>query len=58
MLCAGHHEAEFGMSWCAGFNGDFWKGYHSILPKEPGGCSHVGTHSDVSCRMCSTLPNA
>ena len=37
MLCAGHHEAEFGMSWCAGFNGDFWRGYHSILPKEPGG---------------------
>ncbi|KAK9845281.1 hypothetical protein WJX81_002192 [Elliptochloris bilobata] len=32
----GHHEAEFGMSWCAGFSGDFWKGYHSVLPKEPG----------------------
>ena len=26
------------MSWCAGFNGEFWRGYHSILPKEPGGC--------------------
>ena len=33
---AGHHEAEFGMSWCAGFSGDFWRGYHSVLPKEPG----------------------
>lgn len=33
---AGHHEAEFGMSWCAGFNGDFWQGYHKVIPKSPG----------------------
>ena len=33
---AGHHEAEFGMSWCAGFSSEFWKGYHSVLPKDPG----------------------
>jgi len=33
----GHHEAEWGMSWCAGFNGDFWRGYHELLPKEVDG---------------------
>lgn len=32
----GHHEAEFGMSWCAGFSGTFWTAYHSVLPKAPG----------------------
>lgn len=32
----GHHEAEFGMSWCAGFGPDFWRGYRSILPEAPG----------------------
>eukprot|EP00775_Hariotina_reticulata_P003566 gene3566-3834_t len=32
----GHHEAEFGMSWCAGFSGDFWRAYHEIIPKAPG----------------------
>ncbi len=34
----GHHEAEFGMSWCAGFGGEFWKGYRSVLPQDPGAC--------------------
>jgi protein-ribulosamine 3-kinase len=29
-------QAEFGMSWCAGFSGEFWRGYHSVIPKEPG----------------------
>eukprot|EP00879_Flechtneria_rotunda_P025317 GHRR01026896.1.p1 GENE.GHRR01026896.1~~GHRR01026896.1.p1 ORF type:complete len:186 (+),score=52.12 GHRR01026896.1:480-1037(+) len=32
----GHHEAEFGMSWCAGFTGDFWRAYHEVIPKAPG----------------------
>ncbi|CAE7437209.1 unnamed protein product [Symbiodinium natans] len=31
----GHHEAEFGMSWCAGFNRDFWQGYREIIPEAP-----------------------
>eukprot|EP00878_Enallax_costatus_P003152 GHUV01003352.1.p1 GENE.GHUV01003352.1~~GHUV01003352.1.p1 ORF type:complete len:334 (+),score=67.88 GHUV01003352.1:159-1160(+) len=31
----GHHEAEFGMSWCAGFSGDFWREYHKLIPKAP-----------------------
>jgi len=25
----GHSEAEFGMSWCAGFTDDFWRSYHA-----------------------------
>ena len=32
----GHHEAEFGMSWCAGFGPGFWRGYRSVLPEAPG----------------------
>ncbi|CAG9467269.1 unnamed protein product [Pedinophyceae sp. YPF-701] len=32
----GHHEAEFGMSWCASFGGEFWRAYHEVVPKEPG----------------------
>ncbi|KAJ1450536.1 Fructosamine/Ketosamine-3-kinase [Pelagophyceae sp. CCMP2097] len=32
----GHHEAEFGMSWCAGFSGDFWAGYRSVIPEAAG----------------------
>ncbi|GMH36315.1 hypothetical protein BSKO_04183 [Bryopsis sp. KO-2023] len=32
----GHHEAEFGMSWCAGFSGAFWKAYHDVIPRAPG----------------------
>lgn len=31
----GHHEAEFGMSWCAGFNRDFWQGYREVIPEAP-----------------------
>ena len=31
-----HHEAEFGMSWCAGLGPGFWKGYRSVLPEAPG----------------------
>jgi protein-ribulosamine 3-kinase len=33
----GHHEAEFGMSWCAGFGGKFWEGYHSVVPRDTPG---------------------
>lgn len=32
----GHHEAEFGMSWCAGFSPAFWEGYHEVIPRAPG----------------------
>lgn len=32
----GHAEAEFGMSWCAGFSRAFYDAYWSILPKERG----------------------
>ncbi|KXZ53452.1 hypothetical protein GPECTOR_7g1351 [Gonium pectorale] len=32
----GHHEAEFGMSWCAGFSQDFWRAYHELIPRAPG----------------------
>lgn len=36
-VCAtGHHEAEFGMQWCAGFTADFWQAYHEMIPKAPG----------------------
>lgn len=34
--CYGHHEAEFGMSWCARFSPGFWRGYRSVLPEAPG----------------------
>lgn len=36
----GHSEAEFGMSWCAGFSQDFYAGYHEVIPKAPGESSH------------------
>lgn len=32
----GHHEAEFGMSWCAGFGQGFWDSYHTVIPRERG----------------------
>merc|ERR1719410_3335610 len=32
----GHHEAEWGMSWCAGFGRNFWDGYRSIIPEDHG----------------------
>ena len=32
----GHSEAEFGMSWCAGFSRDFYAGYHEVMPEQPG----------------------
>lgn len=31
----GHHEAEWGMSWCASLGGGFWKGYREIIPEAP-----------------------
>ncbi len=31
-----HHEAEFGMSWCAGFTKNFWNAYHELIPKAKG----------------------
>ncbi|KAK7390044.1 hypothetical protein VNO78_25342 [Psophocarpus tetragonolobus] len=32
----GHSEAEFGMSWCAGFGGTFYDSYFKVMPKQPG----------------------
>lgn len=32
----GHNEAEFGMSWCAGFNASFYDAYFKVMPKQPG----------------------
>mmetsp|Transcript_12180 Transcript_12180/g.27038 ORF Transcript_12180/g.27038 Transcript_12180/m.27038 type:complete len:361 (-) Transcript_12180:336-1418(-) len=32
----GHHEAEWGMSWCASFGRDFWDGYRSLIPEDDG----------------------
>ncbi|CAN1157555.1 Protein-ribulosamine 3-kinase, chloroplastic [Linum perenne] len=32
----GHSEAEFGMSWCAGFGGAFYNGYFEVMPKQAG----------------------
>ncbi|KAK7349570.1 hypothetical protein VNO77_07032 [Canavalia gladiata] len=32
----GHSEAEFGMSWCAGFGGSFYNSYFEVMPKQPG----------------------
>lgn len=32
----GHHEAEFGMSWCASFGGQFWEAYHALIPRADG----------------------
>ena len=29
----GHSEAEFGMSWCAGFSQKFYDAYFEVLPK-------------------------
>ncbi|KAI8109100.1 hypothetical protein M9435_005516 [Picochlorum sp. BPE23] len=32
----GHSEAEFGMSWCAGFGKEFYDAYHALIPRAPG----------------------
>ena len=31
-----HHEAEWGMSWCASLGPKFWEGYRELLPQSPG----------------------
>lgn len=33
----GHSEAEFGMSWCAGFSDAFYDAYFEVLPKQEQG---------------------
>jgi fructosamine-3-kinase len=33
----GHHEADFGMSWCAGFSPAFFEAYWSVIEKDEGG---------------------
>ncbi|GLJ53944.1 hypothetical protein SUGI_1152890 [Cryptomeria japonica] len=32
----GHNEAEFGMSWCAGFGTSFYNSYFEVMPKQEG----------------------
>ncbi|GAV92004.1 Fructosamin_kin domain-containing protein [Cephalotus follicularis] len=32
----GHNEAEFGLSWCAGFGGSFYSAYFEVMSKQPG----------------------
>jgi fructosamine-3-kinase len=32
----GHHEAEWGMSWCASLTPAFWKGYREVIAKDEG----------------------
>ena len=34
--CFGHSEAEFGMSWCAGFSPAFYSTYHELIPRAEG----------------------
>jgi len=31
-----HHEAEWGMSWCASLGPSFWAGYRELVPEAPG----------------------
>ena len=31
----GHHEAEWGMSWCASLGPEFWSGYRELVPEAP-----------------------
>ena len=32
----GHHEAEWGMSWCASLGPAFWEGYRELIPEDSG----------------------
>ena len=32
----GHHEAEWGMSWCASLGAGFWQGYRELIPEDSG----------------------
>lgn len=32
----GHHEAEWGMSWCASLGPRFWTGYREVIPEAEG----------------------
>ncbi|KAJ1637744.1 Fructosamine kinase-domain-containing protein [Pavlovales sp. CCMP2436] len=32
----GHHEAEWGMSWCASLGPAFWSGYRELIREDPG----------------------
>jgi hypothetical protein len=38
----GHNEAEFGMSWCAGFGGAFYNSYFEVSS------SHFSAHLNLS----------
>ena len=38
----GHHEAEFGLTWCFEPGEDFWSGYRQIIPEASGfGIRHI-----------------
>ncbi|KAL2629583.1 hypothetical protein R1flu_014269 [Riccia fluitans] len=47
----GHHEAEFGMSWCAGFGSSFYNAYFEVIPKQPGTVSHMWANYLVGKRQ-------
>lgn len=47
----GHSEADFGMSWCAGFNSAFYDAYHKVMPKAPGKATHNSLGN--SRQLCS-----
>ena len=53
----GHSEAEFGMSWCAGFSQDFYAGYHEVMPKAPGKSVHP-LRADASTLLKAVLMSA
>lgn len=49
----GHHEAEWGMSWCASFGREFWDGYRSLIPEDEGFLDRKPLYDAVSCTKYS-----
>ena len=43
----GHNEAEFGMSWCAGFSQSFYDAYFDVMPKVSFFYFRMGNSTDV-----------
>lgn len=60
----GHHEAEWGMSWCASLPPAFWKGYRELIPEDDGfrkraelyECYHKLNHYNVRRRVLELSP--
>ncbi|KMZ65947.1 Uncharacterized protein in tonB 3'region [Zostera marina] len=40
----GYNEAEFGMSWCAGFGTSFYDSYFQVMPKQVGFHTRIGVY--------------